>query len=333
MRRIYRLLVPLLVLILGLGGAPSALAQDDESPTASANGTVTFGDDSAAVSEPREPSGDSIIVRDPATGEALGSVAVTRVTQDITEVAPDYQVVEGFQHFAVEFTVENLSATDPFAFLGSEYILVSQNGLYVDPVPVSQENGTPDINPLYAHNIDVGLSMSGWMLYVTWGDIPVDGIYRFSESAVQQVISLSDEPVERPAVGESVTIVAAGDTPQITITVDEVITGYEEQTAVAPGDDYSFVAVGITIENVLSDAAYDFSKFALLFVDENGHATGVVGLAQGDAGDLTLLDDGAIPPGETVSGYLVFPVRRDADPAAIYFTAPITLATLVSFDG
>lgn len=134
--------------------------------------------------------------------------------------------------------------------------------------------------------------------------------------------------------GDSITVVDERGNPALEITVNDVVTDWEDYSEFStPERGYYFLALNVTVENI-SDDEQEFSDFDFMVRDEFGFLYGTTYASideDSPSADIGELEGDDMDAGDSITGLVIFALPNDGALIDVFY-APygrlITLATL-----
>lgn len=324
MKKTHSLFVLLFALVLGLGNTLSVIAQDDSSLLPYPNSVVSFEEEREA---PNAPGESSFVLPDYRNEREYAAVTVIDATTDFEDYRAGKEPEDGFRYVGVQMTYENL-LDEEATFATTDFVIFPETGqLYRTS---NMASSVPrDIPVISSVLLPGGESISGWLIYVVPEADEVVGFYCVCNGNFLQLRPLSDTaPLPGPGEKYIVRDLHGNEDGTISVTVNEVIYDHEEHVndphyAAPPGTQY--VAIELTIENHSeTDEIFYFKNSIFLLVSDEGRLVSSTTFPNGvyeDFGnrvELNILGIEEIPAGESITGYMIYPVPDGTNLATYY---------------
>ena len=313
-----RLLTTLVALALVLATGATALAQDatpDASPTAGGAG-------------PRV--GDAVLLFSN-SGREEAQVAVTQIVDPFEDVESETQ--RGFHYVMVELVVENLS-DNPYDFNPYLLSLVDAEGFTYQATFASRSSeavtALPDFQP---GTLEPGQSASGVLFFEVIDGTSV-GLIAYSDGFERFTI-LVDQREGVPGEGEAVTVYDSQGQDAGTVSVDQIVTGLEEEdNSISLDRGQTAVAVVLTV-TASGEADLVSPANGIRIVDEFGFSffPAFTSRSEESLAQLPDFPTEDIASGSSATGAIIFAIPAEAIVTYVLYQPEFTKLTIVGQPG
>lgn len=258
--------------------------------------------------------GDAVAVSDE-EGTALGSIAVTEVSDPYTDFDPDAPPEPGSRYVALTAAFD-ADANERFDIEPRAVVLQDDAGFLWDQTSfvVPDDAVVPELS---GETLAPGSRVSGLVVFtVPEGRAPARVFYQPENSRLLDLAELSDQPA--PTVGDAVPIVdSEGGTGAVTVT--NVADPFEAFDPTQPPPvDARFVLVTLTYENT-GDGRFFIEPFRLALRDADGNLWSSTNVARVDETEIVPdLGRTQLAPGDRLSGVVGFAVPAGTGLNGIY---------------